>query len=184
MLVPTTHRVRRASRLRTPHDVIVAVPVGRLELLHRAVLVRSHAGKVPADGPLPLAARVHPSVGSAGTVCSPGRTSRGQSRPGGFRRGQRGGGHLTKQITEIVHCGMCSWRNVSSAGLASCFANRLSQGTDKQFPRRFGRSATRKNRLQTLHYQHDFHHGYHNNWHKQKVNLISKNKIKISGGRT
>lgn len=99
VLVPTTSTgYRRGSRLRTPHDVVVAVPVSRFKLLHGAVLVRSHAGKVPTDGPLPLprvhhhATAVGPGVPSSST-----RASRAQPRSGGFRRRQRG--HLAKQIT-------------------------------------------------------------------------------------
>lgn len=110
MLVPTTRRFCLRGRLGTPHDVVVAIPVGRFKLLHRAILVRPHTGKVPADGPLPLA-RVHHSSG--GTSAGPSIWAATiQPRSGGFRRGQRG--HLAKQIAEIVHCGCdffyYSWR--------------------------------------------------------------------------
>lgn len=131
MLVPTTHRIYLRGRLRTPHDVVVAIPVGRFKLLHRAILVRPHAGKVPADGPLPLA-RVYHSSG--GTSAGPSiRAATIQPRSGGFRRRQRG--HLAKQIAEIVHCG---WAFLLLFLENMAIQRVFLQGTDNEFTRRFG----------------------------------------------
>lgn len=83
--------------LRTPHDVVVAVPVGGFVLLHSTVLVGLQAGKVPADGSLPLARMVQAGIVRSGPG---GRTVRRHRGVGLGRRQRR---HLTEQISQIVH---------------------------------------------------------------------------------
>lgn len=83
--------------LRTPHDVVVAVPVGGFVLLHSTVLVGLQAGKVPADGTLPLARMVQAGIVRSGPG---GRTVRRHRGVGLGRRQRR---HLTEQISQIVH---------------------------------------------------------------------------------
>lgn len=156
-----------SSSLRTPHDVVIAVPVSSFVLLHSTVLVGFHAGKVPADGPLTLA-RIQARIVRSG---SGGRlpVHRRHHAIGLGRRQRR---HLSEQISQVIHRGVAVWRCELLTNFKFIF--HLVTATFCTLLITFSLLHSLNNWQALLHNRISFGSDYHKIWCKQRVGVTPK----------